>query len=179
MGNGSKGRVRLSTAFALALTLCGGLASVGGVAQAEVAARACDPSEVRLRGDFGELRFSVEIADDPAERAQGLMHREHMARGAGMLFIYERAGPAAFWMKNTLIPLDMLFLDEQGVVTRVHSNAIPHDETAIPGGDAVKAVLEINGGLAKALGITPGAELLHPGLGEKAAWACPIAPNSN
>lgn len=165
-----------------ALLACLGLGLSFGVIGAAVAPgtawaapERCDPGEVWLRGDFGELRFSAELADDPAERARGLMHRESMARGAGMLFVYEYPQPAAFWMKNTLIPLDMIFMDEAGVVTRVHANAIPHDETAIPGGDAVKAVLEINGGLAAALGITEGAELRHPALGPEAAWACPGA----
>lgn len=132
---------------------------------------ACDPAELDLRGAFGAARFHVEIADDSAERAKGLMFREAMASSAGMLFVYEHPQPAAFWMKNTLIPLDMIFADAQGVVRHVHSNAVPGDETAIPGGDAVQYVLEINGGLAQRLGITPGAQMRHPAI-RNAAWPC-------
>ena len=89
-----------------------------------------------------------------------------------MLFVYPRPQFAAFWMKNTLIPLDMLFIDERGRAKAIHSNAIPGDETLIPGGNGVLAVLEINGGLAKALGIGVGAEMRHPIFGEAAHWPC-------
>ncbi|MCO6381641.1 DUF192 domain-containing protein [Oceanicola sp. 502str15] len=132
----------------------------------------CESGEVRLRWDGGQARFSVEIADDAGERSQGLMHRKSMARSSGMLFIYPRPAPVSFWMRNTLIPLDMIFLDARGVVQRVHSNAVPLDETPISGGDGILAVLEINGGLAKAFGIAPGAQMLHPAFGSAAAWPC-------
>lgn len=137
-----------------------------------VAETRCDPAQLDLRGPFGQARFHIEIADDSAERAKGLMFREAMASGAGMLFVYENPQPTAFWMKNTLIPLDMIFADAKGVVTHVHANAVPGDETAIPGGQAVQYVLEINGGLAARLGIAPGAEMRHPAIAA-AAWACP------
>lgn len=132
---------------------------------------ACDPTRIDLRGPFGQARFHVEIADDSAERAKGLMFREAMASGAGMLFVYQQPQPAAFWMKNTLIPLDMIFADAQGVVTHVHEHAVPGDETPIPGGNAVQYVLEINAGLAARLGIAPGAELRHPAIAGS-VWAC-------
>lgn len=133
----------------------------------------CAPERVDLRGPFGQARFTVEIADTPETRATGLMHRPRMARSAGMLFIYEAAGRASFWMENTLIPLDMIFMDPTGRVTHVHHNAIPLDRTPIPGGDNVLMVLEINGGLARAMGIAPGAEMRHPRLDQAtAAWPC-------
>ena len=128
---------------------------------------------MELRGDFGQARFRVEIADDPQERAQGLMNRDSMAAMNGMLFIYERPQYAAFWMRNTLIPLDMIFLDDTGTVVKVHENAVPLDDTAIPGGDDILGVLEINGGLSSRIGIEAGAQLRHPGLPQdRAAWAC-------
>jgi uncharacterized membrane protein (UPF0127 family) len=132
----------------------------------------CAPDQVDLRGPWGQARFTVELADTAAERAQGLMHRDSMARGAGMLFVYEHPQTVSFWMRNTLIPLDMIFADDTGTVTRVHENAIPLDETAIPGGRGVMVVLEINGGLASAYGIVPGTQLRHPALGAGAAWPC-------
>jgi len=112
-------------------------------------AAGCKDTQVDLRGEWGSARFTVEIADDPQERAVGLMNRPEMPRSSGMLFIYEQPQRVAFWMENTLIPLDMLFLTPDGVVQRIHENAIPLDRTAIPGGDGILAVLEINGGLAR------------------------------
>jgi hypothetical protein len=135
-------------------------------------AAGCAPDEVSLRGPWGSARFTVEIADDPDERSQGLMFRETMPRGAGMLFVYETPQRVAFWMRNTLIPLDMLFIDAAGVVRRVHAEAVPGDETSIPGPADTLAVLEINGGLAEAMGIGPGTELRHPAFGAGAAWPC-------
>lgn len=133
----------------------------------------CDPGTLELRGGFGQARFSVEVADDAEERAKGLMFREAMAASAGMLFVYPQPQRAMFWMKNTLIPLDMVFADAAGRVTRVHQGAIPHDETPIDGGEGVAYVLEINGGLAGQLGLAPGAELRHPAIAQEgAAWPC-------
>ena len=134
---------------------------------------ACRPDAVELRGPWGQARFAVEVADDAAERARGLMFRESLRQSCGMLFVYEAPQRATFWMKNTLIPLDMIFADDTGTVRHVHSNAVPHDETGIDGGDGVLAVLEINGGLAARLGITPGAVLRHPAFAaDRAALPC-------
>ncbi|MDG1282707.1 MAG: DUF192 domain-containing protein [Pseudorhodobacter sp.] len=134
----------------------------------------CREDGVDLKLQNGNTaRFTIELADEPQERSQGLMNREAMASSAGMLFVFERPGRVAFWMKNTLIPLDMIFTDATGLVTRVHGNAIPHDETPIDGGEGVLTVLEINGGLAKRLGITEGAILRHPSLAQDTAgWPC-------
>ena len=141
---------------------------------AGTAGAACLDTTVELRGDFGAARFSVEVADDGPERSLGLMHRESMPASAGMLFVYPAPQRAGFWMRNTLIPLDMIFADETGTVTRVHENAIPLDETVIDGGPGVQFVLEINGGLAGPMGIAPGAELRHPAIDAEgqAAWPC-------
>ncbi len=134
---------------------------------------ACSDTSVELRGDFGSARFSVEVADDGPERNLGLMNRESMATSAGMLFVYPGPQRATFWMRNTLIPLDMIFADETGTVTNVHENAVPLDETLIDGGSGVQYVLEINGGLAGPMGIEPGAQLRHPSIdGPDAAWPC-------
>jgi uncharacterized protein len=143
------------------------------LATAVSAVAACAPDMVELKGPRGVARFSVEVADTDATRSRGLMFREKMAASAGMLFVYDRPGRAVFWMKNTLIPLDMIFADATGTVQRVHANAIPHDETPIDGGDGVLAVLEINGGLARRLGIGPGTVMRHPAFAQGApAWPC-------
>ncbi len=102
------------------------------------------------------------------------MNRESLPRMSGMLFVYEKPQPVAFWMKNTLIALDMLFMDETGTVQRIHENARPLDTTAIPGGEAIRYVLEINGGMARLLGITPGSVLSHPAI-DQALAAAPCA----
>ena len=136
-------------------------------------AMACELDIVDLRSDTGKARFRVEIADDNAERAQGLMQVESMGRFNGMLFIYDEPIRATFWMKNTLIPLDMLFINSQGVVTSLHENATPLSETTIDGGEGVLAVLEINGGLAKSLGLGVGTEVRHPAFAELSpVWPC-------
>ncbi|MEP2642138.1 DUF192 domain-containing protein [Roseobacter sp.] len=137
-------------------------------------AQECRDDTVYLKGDWGQARFAVEIADDDAERAQGLMHREHMASSAGMLFVYQRPQRLSFWMRNTLIPLDLIFVDHTGTVRKIHHSARPLDETPIPGGpDALTHVLEINGGLAKAMGISVGTVLRHPTFfNQVAEWAC-------
>jgi uncharacterized membrane protein (UPF0127 family) len=118
-------------------------------------------------------RFSVEIADSEAERSKGLMFRDHMPASAGMLFIYDQPKHAYFWMKDTLLPLDMVFADATGLVTSVHSNAVPQDETPIDGGAGVAVVLEINAGLAKRMGIAPGVVMRSAALDQSvAAWRC-------
>jgi uncharacterized membrane protein (UPF0127 family) len=133
---------------------------------------ACSVGTVELRGPFGKARFTVELADDGKERAQGLMFRESLPKSAGMLFVYPKPQRTGFWMKNTLIPLDMIFADATGRVVRVHSNAVPGDQTVIDSGGEVLATLEINGGLAARLGIAPGAEMRHPVFGADAVWPC-------
>lgn len=137
------------------------LASGAGVA----AAQDCRDDRVTISGDWGRAAFTVTVADDPAERAQGLMFVETMPAMTGMLFVYERPQAVAFWMRNTLIPLDMLFAGPDGAILHVHENAVPHDETSIPGGDGVQFVLEINGGVAARLGIGPGDLMVHPAIG--------------
>lgn len=136
-------------------------------------ATGCSPDTVDLRWDGGAARFSVEIADDAAERARGLMFREELGKGQGMLFVYDSPHRVSFWMKNTPLPLDLVFVGPGGVVEKVHAMAVPFDETLIPGGDDITHVLEINGGLAAKLGIVPGAVMRHPSLPQAgAAWPC-------
>jgi len=144
------------------------------VVMAQGAGAACAPGMVELRSGAGPaMRFTVELADDDAERELGLMNRPHMASSAGMLFVYQRPQHSYFWMKNTLIPLDMIFADATGKVTHVHSNAKPQDETPIDGGQNVTYVLEINGGLAKGLGLVEGSVMRSAVMDPSVAvWPC-------
>jgi len=132
----------------------------------------CAPDRLEIRGAWGQAAFNVELADDAEERARGLMFRESLPTSAGMLFVYERPGAPSFWMRNTLIPLDMIFIRPDGTVQHIHDEAVPLDETPISGGDGVLAVLEINGGLAERMGIEEGSEVRHPAFGDGAAWPC-------
>jgi uncharacterized membrane protein (UPF0127 family) len=109
----------------------------------------------------GDRLFEVELVDSPASRAKGLMFREHMPDNYGMLFDFHVDQTVSFWMKNTLIPLDLIFTDRNGVILQIHQNAIPHDRTGIPSVVPIRAVLEINAGLTQFLGIKVGGRLKH------------------
>lgn len=134
---------------------------------------ACADNLLDIKSDGTTVRFSVEVADTVQARATGLMNRENMGRFSGMLFVYPEPTNVAFWMRNTLIPLDMLFIDENGVVQKIHENAIPLDETSIPGGNDIKFVFEINGGMAKVLNIAEESHIRHPAIsGDEVVWSC-------
>lgn len=146
-------------------------AVAAGLLASPLRAADCAPDQADLRDGGSSLRFHVEVMDSEAEREKGLMFRESLPKFSGMLFVYETAQPVAFWMKNTLIPLDMLFFDAAGRLERIKANAQPHDETPVFGGNDIQYVLEINGGLAAELGIEPGAEIRNPAIAG-AAWSC-------
>ncbi len=104
----------------------------------------------------GLAHLTVEIADTNESREIGLMCRTHMAPDRGMLFDFKQPQPVAFWMKNTLIPLDMVFIGEDGRIVSIARNAIPMDETPIPSAGPILGVLEIAGGRADQLRLQPG-----------------------
>ena len=109
-----------------------------------------------------ELKFDIELATNDAERARGLMFRKQLGAYQGMLFDFFREMEVSFWMKNTLIPLDMVFIAGDGTIKHVHANAAPMTTDAVPSRYPVRAVLEINGGSAALLGIKPGDKVKHP-----------------
>lgn len=146
-----------------------GLALLAAILPA-LAARAGDCAPDRLTFDKGA--FTVEIADTAAEREQGLMNRPRLPASQGMLFVYDRPGHPQFWMKDTLIALDMLFIGADGTIRKIHPMAKPLDETPIDGGEGVQYVLEIQGGLAGRIGLKPGDALSWPGFGETARRPC-------
>jgi uncharacterized protein len=105
--------------------------------------------------------FSVELAGDDAERARGLMFRKELPEGRGMLFDFGTDQDVAMWMKNTLIPLDMIFIRADGQIARIAENTAPMSTKIIPSGGLVRAVLEVAGGTAKKLGIAVGDRVAH------------------
>ncbi len=136
------------------LIVAAGLASLGAAAAALAHGLRVEPLTIHTAGRLAH--FQVEIADNDATREHGLMFRKSLAPDRGMLFDFKQPRYVAFWMKNTLIPLDMLFIDKDGVVVSIARNATPLSDTPIPSGAAVLGVLEIAGGRAAAIGALPG-----------------------
>jgi len=114
--------------------------------------------------DAGAHRFQVEIADDPRERAVGLMYRRAMPADAGMLFDFMEEQPASFWMRNTYIPLDMIFIKADGTIDSIGERTTPLSEKSVPSKGPVRFVLEINGGLSDRLGIEAGDRVIGPAM---------------
>src|SRR6266481_5631933 len=123
-------------------------------------------SELTIVSATGPHHFTIEVAETPAQMEQGLMFRRTMAADAGMLFNYKTPTVATMWMHNTLIPLDMLFVDAQGRVVNIRERAVPESLDVIAAAAPVRAVIELNGGTAARLGIKPGDEVLHPIFGK-------------
>ena len=116
---------------------------------------------VEILTSRGRVKFTVELAVTRAEQERGLMFRKALAPDRGMLFPYNPPQRAAFWMKNTLIPLDIIYIAPDGRVLSIARNAVPHDETPLPSGGIIRGVLEIPGGRAAQLGILPGDRVLN------------------
>lgn len=129
-----------------------------GVARAEFAT--FEHSTLTIDTEGGPQRLAIELALTPTQQEQGLMYRREMAADAGMLFVFPAAEIAHFWMHNTLIPLDMLFIAPDGRVAGIHERAVPMNDEPISSETPVLAVLELNGGTASRLGIKPG-DLVH------------------
>ncbi len=124
-------------------------------------------SDLVIRTAQGPKRFRVELADTDDSRSRGMMFRTQMAPDAGMLFDFKTEQMASFWMRNTLIPLDMLFIKADGTILNIHQRAIPRDESGINSLGPVRAVLELNGGAASRLGIKAGDRVDHAIFGRK------------
>jgi uncharacterized protein len=110
----------------------------------------------------GPHRFTIELAETPAEMEQGLMFRRELAPDAGMLFDFKTPTVATMWMRNTLIPLDMLFVAGDGHIVNIHERAVPQSDAIIAAAAPVRAVIELNGGTAARLGIKPGDKVVYP-----------------
>ncbi len=136
-------------------------------ATALLSATAAFADTATLKTSSGSHPIEVEVADTPQAREIGLMNRESLAEDTGMLFDFREDRPVSMWMKNTLIPLDMLFIDKTGTVVRIARNAKPHSLETIPSGKPVRYVLEINGGAAATYGAKTGDKLEHPLIGRR------------
>jgi hypothetical protein len=110
----------------------------------------------------GAHRVEIEVARTEREREVGLMYRRSMPRDHGMLFTFPSEQPVSMWMKNTYIPLDMVFVSRKGRVTSVARDAVPMSETVIPSGPPAFAVIELNAGAARAIGLDVGDQVRHP-----------------
>jgi uncharacterized membrane protein (UPF0127 family) len=124
-------------------------------------AQALPESPLTISSGDKTHRFTVELADDDTERGIGLMHRGQMGAEHGMLFDFFTPRRVAFWMRNTFIPLDMLFLKSDGEVVSIFENVTPHSEDTVGPDRPVRAVLELNAGTAKKLGLKPGDVVHH------------------
>jgi hypothetical protein len=152
---------------AMALALAGGCQTEAGNAAGETIGRHAEsgleiiPLEIREGGKVH--RFKVEVARSEDEQAKGLMYRQNLGPDEGMLFPFSPPRPASFWMKNTLIPLDLLFVRGDGSIARIADNAVPMSLEQIAVGEPVVAVLELAGGRAAELGLTEAARVSWAG----------------
>jgi uncharacterized membrane protein (UPF0127 family) len=117
-----------------------------------------------LKTATGDHNFTIEVATTDQERALGLMFRRSLPENAGMLFLYDRPQPAAMWMKNTLIPLDIVFIAADGTVHRIESNTEPFSTALVSSEGPVVGVLELNAGEAGKIGLKRGDKVVYPGL---------------
>ncbi|MBW8755011.1 MAG: DUF192 domain-containing protein [Sphingomonadales bacterium] len=155
-------RAKAFIALALALAACSTKPAESAAKAAETQAPARHPESglpvIPLTVTHGSARhaFRVEVARDSVEQARGLMFRTRMGADEGMIFPMDPPRDAAFWMKNTVIPLDIVFIGADRRILNIAANAVPYSETPLPSAGKVSGVLELNGGRAAALGIGPG-----------------------
>jgi uncharacterized protein len=142
---------------AVALTMLGSAGPLSAV----------DLQPLEIVSKTGVHTFAVEMALTPEEQAKGLMFRRELPEGQGMLFDFQHEQPATFWMKNTYVPLDMIFIRADGTILRIAENTVPLSEALVPSGGPVRAVLEVVAGTARRLGIAPGDRVAHPIFGAR------------
>jgi uncharacterized membrane protein (UPF0127 family) len=128
-------------------------------------AGAAETGTIVLKTETGEHPYTIELAITGSQRAKGLMFRRTLPKTHGMLFLYDPPQEIGMWMRNTYIPLDMVFIDAEGRVHRIETHTEPFSTTILRSGGAVAAVLELNAGEAEKIGLRPGDEVVHPALG--------------
>jgi uncharacterized membrane protein (UPF0127 family) len=135
-----------------------------GVLVSATAGIAAGTGTLVLKTDSGEHRYTVEVARSNGERALGLMFRRALPETRGMLFLYDPPQRVSMWMRNTIIPLDMVFISADGQVHRIEANTEPFSTDVIPSGGEVIGVLELNAGETAKIGLKPGDPVIYPGL---------------
>jgi uncharacterized protein len=132
---------------------------------APAAAIAAGADTLTFKTDSGEHSYAVEVAETDRERAKGLMFRRSLPASSGMIFLYDPPQGVAMWMRNTYIPLDMIFIGADGTVHHIEANTEPFSTDIIASGGQVAAVLELNAGEAEKIGIKPGDRVVFRDLG--------------
>jgi len=151
----SRPLLRSLRAIVVGALLCTGVAAAPASVSFEESSLTVDAAD-------GQFEFLVEMAVNPAQRSQGLMFRESLDDDRGMLFDFGKSQRATMWMRNTYVPLDMLFIDEGGQITQIAANTQPLSDAVIASREPVRAVLELRGGISAKLGIRPGDRVIHP-----------------
>lgn len=123
-----------------------------------------DATRLNIETASGTHGFDIELRDTADGRTIGLMHRKTMPVNHGMLFDFEVAEPVAMWMKNTLLPLDMLFIRTDGTIANIATHTQPMSTRVIPASEPVRYVLELNAGTADRIGARPGDQIIHPAI---------------
>ncbi len=149
------------SALLLSLAACSTAPQAASAAASGAATAALVPLTVQTAA--GPRRFRVAVARTAEEQARGLMFRETMPADEGMIFPMDPPRPASFWMKNTILPLDMIFIRADGTIARVAERTVPYSLDTVDSGEPVAAVLELNGGAAAAAGMAPGDTVKWPG----------------
>jgi uncharacterized membrane protein (UPF0127 family) len=147
---------RKSLSRAIRLALAALLLGIAGQAAS------ADLKTLEITGKTGVHAFSVEVADTEEQRQRGLMFRRELPEGTGMLFDFKHEQDVSFWMQNTYVPLDMIFIRRDGRILRIAENTEPLSTRLVPSGGRVLAVLEVIAGTARKLGIAPGDVVTHP-----------------
>lgn len=147
--------------------LVGALFGAISAAAGEDAPVRFERSEAVVLTRQGPVRFEVELATTPKQREQGLQHRQQLRAYEGMLFVFDDVAPVHMWMKNTLIPLDMIFVAADGRIINIAERTTPLSLATVPSAGPAKGVLEVVGGTARRFGIRPGDRIVHPLLAGK------------
>jgi len=137
-----------------------------------------DPAPLIAVTGQGERRFSIEVADDPSERQAGLMFRKDMADDHGMLFVFDATQPVGFWMRNTVMPLDLVFIGQDGRIKAIRHGE-PFSDAVISPGEPVRFVLELKAGTATRQDIVEGDLMKHPIIATAPVPSAPPADNGD
>jgi uncharacterized protein len=162
----ARNAVRGGRALALFVTIIAAFLGLIALASSRPIA-AAEIQNLEIVTKNGVYPFSVELAITPEEHAQGLMYRKELPEGRGMLFDFKTEQPVEFWMHNTYISLDIIFIRGDGRILRIAESATPLSDRRIPSGGPIRGVLEVIGGTAKKFGIGPGDRVAHPIFGAR------------